>query len=170
MNKNPDPSIQSPRVVALVERFRTIGETAMRDLPLCNDDLAVEAVGFRSFEDHWIGVLITPWFMNLMRLPEQPEPMDMVRIGHKTKLVLPSGERVLMRGGDEVIGAYESLPLHSPMFAFETREAARQEAEQQLAELMRPADGPVPDENGRLHLEPQKMSRLAFLGQVRSKA
>ena len=30
-----------------------------------NPALAVEAVGFRPWEDHWLGVMVTPWFMNL---------------------------------------------------------------------------------------------------------
>jgi hypothetical protein len=28
-----------------------------------------EAVGFRHWRDGWYGVLITPWFMNLIGLP-----------------------------------------------------------------------------------------------------
>jgi len=149
----------------MVERFRTIGETSMRDLPIYNADLEVEAVGFRPLDGHWVGVLIPPWLMNLMRLPERPEPMDMAAIGRKVRVALPSGERVLLWGGDESIGGYESLSLHSPMFAFQGQEAAREEAEQRLAELMRPAQGSEPVDDGRLHTEagPEKMSRRAFL-------
>lgn len=165
MTQGPDLSTSIPRVADLVERFRVIGETSMRDLPFYNPELAVEAVGFRSFQDRWIGVLVTPWFMNLVRLPEQPEPMDMTRIGGKVEVLLPSGERQLMQGGDELIGAYESLSLHSPMFAFKAQEAARREAKQRLAELMQPSEEVGHDDNGRLNLKsgPQAMSRRAFL-------
>ena len=172
MNKSTHSPTESPRmaelphrIAELVERFRTIGETAMRELPICNRDLEVEAVGFRPIEEHWVGVLITPWFMNLLRLPQAPAPMETASLGRKLKVTLPSGERELIQGGDEVIGAYQSLSLHSPMFPFGTQEAARQEAERRLTDLMCPAEQPVPNDNGRLRaeVEPPKISRRAFI-------
>lgn len=163
MNTTSGPSSPIPRIAALEARFRHIGEMTMRDLPLYNPSLVVEAVGFGVHEDGWIGILITPWFMNLIRLPQAPAPMQMAAIGRKVKVALPSGERELMQGGDEVIGAYQSLSLHSPMFAFETREAARQEAEQRLADLMRPSQASPPEENGRLRVEAQGISRRDLL-------
>jgi len=161
-------STDNLRIRELVERFREIGKTSMRDLPLYNPALEVEAVGFRTFEDQWVGVLITPWFMNLLRLPKQPVPMDMTSIGRKAKATLPSGEHELMQGGDGVIGSYESLSLHSPMSAFKTQEAARQEAHGRLQDLMHPSKDPAPEVNGRLQAEPTKMSRRAFLRGTRS--
>ena len=160
-----------PRIAQLVERFRIIGETAMRELPIYNPDLEVEAVGFQRLGGHWIGVLITPWFMNLLRLPQALAPMEMACLGRKLKVTLPSGERELIKGGDEVIGAYESLSLHSPMFPFGTQEAARQEAERRLTDLMCPAEQPVPNDNGRLRaeVEPPKMSRRAFIRGTRTR-
>ena len=74
MSETPEPTAESPRIRELVERFREIGETAMRDLPLYNPELEVEALGFQALDDQWVGVLITPWFMNLVRLPTQSAP------------------------------------------------------------------------------------------------
>lgn len=163
MSGNTGFSADSPRIRELVERFREIGETSMRDLPLYNPDLVVEAVGFRHLEDRWVGVLITPWFMNLLRLPKQQAPMDLALIGRRLKATLPSGEKELMQGGDGLIGAYESLSLHSPMFAFKTQEAAREEAARLLKELMRPSDCSAPEDIGRLQAASSKMSRRAFI-------
>jgi hypothetical protein len=42
---------------------------AMRDLPVYNPALAVAAIGFRALDDHAFGVIVTPWFMNLVRVP-----------------------------------------------------------------------------------------------------
>lgn len=170
MTRTPGFSADSPRIRELVERFREIGETSMRDLPLYNPDLEVESVGFRTLEDQWVGVLITPWFMNLLRLPKQKARMDMARIGRKAKATLPSGEHQLMQGGDEVIGSYESLSLHSPMSAFKTQEAAREEAIRRLTDLMRPSHDPPPGATGRLRAEPKKMSRRDFLRGTRPEA
>ena len=56
---------------ALVAVFRQIAETRMQGLSICNPALAVEAIGFRQRDDgHWAGVLITPWGINLLCLPD----------------------------------------------------------------------------------------------------
>ncbi|MCG6860004.1 MAG: [NiFe]-hydrogenase assembly chaperone HybE [Chromatiaceae bacterium] len=165
MNKRPHSWSESPRIAELVEQFKRIGEKAMCELPIYNPELEVEAIGFRRVDGHWIGILITPWFMNLMRVPQEAVPMQMAHLGRRLKVTLPSGDRELMQGGDEVLGSYESLSLHSPMFAFQTQKAAQQEAERQLADLMQPSEQPLPDENGRLHAEEKarKISRRVFL-------
>ena len=173
MSNNPISSTEVPRVADLVKRFREIGDTSMRDLPLYNGALEVEVIGFQVLDGHWIGVLITPWFMNLMRLPEQPVAMDMAGIGRKRRLALPTGERVLIQGGDEKIGSYESLSLHSPMFGFQTQNAARQEAELRLEDLMRASEQSIPEDKGRLRADKEQlpvMSRRAFLGGAGSDA
>ena len=66
------------RVKALVASFERIGRESMRGLPFYNESLSVEAIGFDRFGDGWLGVLITPWFMNLMLVSDQP----MVRVQH----------------------------------------------------------------------------------------
>ena len=54
----------------------------MRDLPIYNDKAAIEAIGFRPFgEAELLGVVLTPWFMNLIILSIEPVPMDMAEIG-----------------------------------------------------------------------------------------
>ena len=65
------------RVCDLATHFREIGDTQMRDLPFYNANLEVEAWGFSSFDDDSLmGVLITPWFMNLLVLPLRFEPVQ----------------------------------------------------------------------------------------------
>lgn len=71
------------RVAELVARFRDIGETQMRGLPLYNDRTEVEAVDFAPFGDGWIGVLITPWFMNVVLLPRDKIEIDMTLMGKR---------------------------------------------------------------------------------------
>ena len=50
----------------LAGSYREIGERAMRDLPIYNDALGVEAVGFRRFNGTIVGIMVTPWFMNVV--------------------------------------------------------------------------------------------------------
>ena len=48
--------------------FSRIQAERMADVPLLNPALTVETVGFRLWQDSWLGVLITPWSMNLLAL------------------------------------------------------------------------------------------------------
>jgi [NiFe] hydrogenase assembly HybE family chaperone len=71
------------KVADLVARYQAIYEERMRDLPIVNPKLAVEAVGFDQWEEKDLGILITPWFMNLVLLPDSDRLVD-----------LPQGDRV----------------------------------------------------------------------------
>ncbi len=60
----PDAGDPSARLVAAFEA----AAVRMRGLPIVNPALAVEAVGFAPWEGHWLGVMVTPWFINLTLL------------------------------------------------------------------------------------------------------
>lgn len=140
-----DKTSDHPRVQALIERFRAV-DAAMRDLPLYNAKVAIEAVGFRPFgDDALIGVALTPWFMNLIVLPLEPAPMDMAQIGKSVVIELPAGQRNFVVGGNEIVGLYKAHSLHSPVLNFTLPGQARAEAERQLAMLLTPpAADPAP--------------------------
>ncbi len=138
----------------MVERFRRIGEENMRDLPIFHDELDTEAIGFRRHTSGLMGVLITPWFMNVIFLPETKKKMDYTVVGNKSPVTTPSGEWEFTHGGDEEIGMYQSLSLHSPVFDFKTQELARIEALRRINALFRPPEdneskSPRPDNPGR---------------------
>lgn len=133
------------RVGVLYRRFRQIAE-GMKDLPLYNPAISVEPVDFQLLgrdgdggaDDLGIGVLVTPWFMNVVVLPLEPQPFRMADVGRRVTRALPAGERELVVGGDEVVGQYESLSLFSPLSDFVTHEAAVIRAQSMLAELLAP--------------------------------
>jgi [NiFe] hydrogenase assembly HybE family chaperone len=136
--KSPGDFGEHPRVLALIERFRCI-DAAMRALPLYNAKVAIEAIGFRPFgDDTLLGVVLTPWFMNVMTLPVEPAPIDMAEIGKTIFIELPAGKRAFVVGGDEVIGLYRAHSLHSPVLNFTLPGQARAEAQLKLAILMTP--------------------------------
>ena len=124
------------RVAELVDQFRQIGATQMRDLPIYNPCLDVEAVGFQAFGERWIGVLITPWFMNAILLPPVKTVLDNRVIGQKSQEVLPAATYAFFNGGVEGAGSYKSLPLYSPMGAFKSQDSARREAQARLLALL----------------------------------
>jgi [NiFe] hydrogenase assembly HybE family chaperone len=136
--KSPVDLGDHPRVLALIELFQRI-DVGMRDLPIYNDKIAIEAIGFRLFGDaELLGVVLTPWFMNLITLPIEPAPMKMAEIGRPVRVMLPAGERAFVVGGDELIGLYKAHSLHSPVLNFTLPGQARAEAQRMLALLMTP--------------------------------
>jgi len=145
------------RVLALIECFAAIDER-MRDLPVHNPALQVETVEMALDEAGvtLMGVLITPWFMNLVRLPLEPEPLAAGRFGEARMIPLAAGERLFLYGGDPSIGALWAHSLHSPMDAFKSQGQARAAARQALDELLVRDRSPAPRQHGP--------SRRAFLG------
>jgi len=120
----------------LAESYREIGERAMRDLPIYNEALGVEAVGFRRFNGTIVGVMVTPWFMNVVMPPSAARdgPAATMRIR------FPAGDIEFTLSEVGQVGRIASCSLFSPMFQFADMAAARATAEAALAELMLPAD------------------------------
>ncbi len=134
---NADPEIDA-RLAAMVARFESIGAQQMRELPIYNPKLAVEAVGFRRHGDELLGALITPWFINIMLLPRQRTEVDWRRVGRAVTVALPSGPSKFVWGGDEVIGLYRAQSVQSPVLDIPAQGAARQKARLALAKAMEP--------------------------------
>jgi [NiFe] hydrogenase assembly HybE family chaperone len=130
-----------PRVRALIELFQRI-DAGMRDMPFYNEKIAIEAIGFRPFrEGELLGVVLTPWFMNMIELPIEPVPMNMAKISRIASVDLPAGKRTFAVGGDEAIGLYKAHSLHSPVLNFTLPGQAQAEARRMLALLMTPPEG-----------------------------
>ena len=114
--------------------FAAIERERMADVPILNSAVHVEAVGFCSWQEQALGVLITPWFMNLMLLPlafdgEEARPLGTSKSGDSESVALPCGEVEFLHGYEEGIGAYRMCSLFSPMFDFEDQAAAVATAE-----------------------------------------
>jgi|WetSurMetagenome_2_1015567.scaffolds.fasta_scaffold06669_6 [NiFe] hydrogenase assembly HybE family chaperone len=129
-----------PRIDELVKRFTQIGEENIKDLPIYNTDLSVEAIGFEILEGiDFIGILITPWFINLMLLPCEFKTWRPTQIGHeKIERKLPSNTYTFTLGGDEIIGEYYSISLVSPVHCFGNQEQARAAALEHLQKYLMP--------------------------------
>jgi len=118
-DREPDPST---RVTAA---FREIERTRMRGLPFLNPHLAVEAVGFAPWDAHWLGVLVSPWSMNLLLLPRIRDAWREWPQGEKRALAFPAGRFEFIGASDALLGAYAMCSLFSPMSVFEDQAAAR---------------------------------------------
>ncbi|MCX8113537.1 MAG: [NiFe]-hydrogenase assembly chaperone HybE [Burkholderiaceae bacterium] len=126
----------------LAAAFRAIHATRMRGLPFVNERLAVEAVGFREWNGRWLGVLITPWFMNLVLLPDDAPGARWrsLRPGASAAYAFPAGVFEFIGAHEEAVGEFQSCSLFSPMFEFADQATARLAAEAALAALFEAPD------------------------------
>ena len=124
----------------LVARFHLIYEERMRGLPIVNTRLTVEAVGFDRWEDRDLGVLITPWFMNLLLLPGDGEFADRAQ-GDLIACEFPSGTCELTICHDEKLGTYLAAVLFRTVVDFPDQETARAIAEEALANVLADPQG-----------------------------
>ena len=114
----PDPS---PR---LEDAFRAAA-TRMDGLAFVNPALGVEAIGFAPWQGHWLGVLLTPWFMNLIVTPRDVATWPSLKAGEKRCYQFPAGAYEFIVARDDVAGEYQMCSLFSPLLQFDDQETAR---------------------------------------------
>ena len=142
----PDlPERPSP-AAAFAQRFEQIRIHQMHDVPIVNPALRVQAVGFRPWRDHWLGVLVTPWFMNLVLAPRLAAAWPATRPRESRQHVVPGGVFEFIAHHDAVLGEYLACSLLSPMFDFADARAAQDTAAAALVALF--------DAGGRLPADP----------------
>lgn len=105
------------RVKELESVFRMIQVERMGEVPILNSNLSVEAVGFSDWHGQLLGVLITPWFMNLVLLAECTTGDEILN--------LPSGALPFTRAYEAQLGHFRFCSLFSPMSEFPDQESAR---------------------------------------------
>lgn len=117
--------------------FKTIEQQRMQDMPVCNPALRVKAIGFEQWNEYYFGVMITPWFMNLMLLPCQSGQDHQHRSGDKQFHHFPSGSYEFVIGEEDELGIYQACSLFSPVFEFGDQHTAEATATSILDEIMR---------------------------------
>ena len=143
------PPAERPSPAGALEAvFRTILQQQMRDVPVVNPALVVEAVGFRAWNDHWLGILITPWFMNLLLMPRVTAKWQPIAEGASRHCVFPAGVFEFIGARHRWLGDYQACSLFSPMFEFANAQGAHDTAVAALDALFdgvhrEPADVPA---------------------------
>ena len=94
-------------------------------LPVHNDRLRIEMVGFRPHADGYVGVIVSPWSMNLTFLPADPDAALPGAVGASRQHVFPSGGYSFIIGRMEGVGTVETCSLFSPMEEFDDPDVAR---------------------------------------------
>lgn len=141
------------------ETFERIHQERMLGLPVINPALSVDCVGFRPWRGHWIGMVITPWFLNVVLLRGTEGEWPETKCGDQRRFKLPNGELLFMASEEEGLGSFYACSLASPMHDFKSQEAAQQTALESMRLLMMP---PVTVAEPAVGNKPQ-MSRREFL-------
>ncbi|GAA6142686.1 [NiFe]-hydrogenase assembly chaperone HybE [Hydrogenophaga sp. 5NK40-0174] len=182
-----DASLQA-RVDHLVAHYEMVHRERMTGLPVVNPVLRVEAVGFiwvvpegegegegededededegeaypsrQPIEPMAEGVLVTPWFMSLVRLPANVQAHK-GRVGKRFRRLWGTDAYDFLGSHDEGIGYHETCSLFSPMNDFDQHAVAIETA-MQVVQLARPAAKPA--ERAQASAEPVPSRRSFFL-------
>ena len=150
--------------------FERVRRERMAGLPFLNEALSIELVGLRRWRGLWLGVLVTPWFMNLLLLPgdgvadgdEVPAIWPATLTGEYAPFSFPAGVLSFLAGNEGEVGDYLSCSLFSPVFEFADHDTARQTAEACLAALFDAATAAKPPVVAD-HAAPDSRSKRDFL-------
>ncbi len=165
---------------AVESAYRRVASTRMSDVPILNPALRVEALDFALWEDQWLGVLVTPWCINLMLLPGVIERWPRLHEGDKRTVTLPAGAFEFIAGFMEDLGEYHSCSLFSPVFEFADHETARLTARAarkalfsiddvgrfDLDTLKAPRQAAPPDVGAPNQTDSEALSRRGFLRRI----
>jgi [NiFe] hydrogenase assembly HybE family chaperone len=147
----------------LEQHFRELYERCMKDMPISNAALEVACVGFQRFGAFSLGIVLTPWFMNLCAAPRAGAPKVEERPGATRTLALPAGNVDFLATDLDGFDRLLFASLFSPMQDFCDHAAALATAEAALAALMQPRKGeqpPPPPEPPQK--QPVALDRRAF--------
>jgi Protein of unknown function (DUF3457). len=162
----------SSNVNRLKDHYQYVHTHKMNDIPIVNNKLEVEVVGFidwghdKSKSAAEVGVLITPWFMNIVLLPKEGMKQE-VRVGKSVNILFPDGEYSFLTQQDSEFGVYLTCSLFSPMFDFKTQEQARGTAEAVMQQLMQTKQFKQVEEDKEI--EKQRIKDQEILSKVSSR-
>lgn len=137
------------RTALLVADFTEVFHAKMRDVPVVNAALHVQAVDFQPCEGGFLGVLIAPWFMNLVLLPPEGQPATHAP-GVREVIEFPSGAYEFLHNARDQVGPYLACSLFSPMGDFTSQLQAVEVARAAMAELFKPENRAETDRAGEI--------------------
>ncbi len=128
----------------------------MVDLPLNRDGIVVEALSFTVWQDGFLGILITPWTMNLTYLPHDVQAQTHA-IGTKQRYQFGENSLEFITTYDDELGQYQVCSLESPIVSFSTQAEAKLIAKMIMDNLL-----PNPQQTTEKNVN-NLVSRRAFL-------
>lgn len=150
----PDPS------TCLESVFGAVYAERMAGLAFVNPAVRVEAVAFAPWKGYWLGVMLTPWSMNLLLAPREGDAWRPLPPGEKLRFSFPAGSFDFISAHTDGIGEYLVCSLFSPLLEFADHETARQTAALARAALFDAANAEVPEEPIGGNLSPRPLAEL----------
>ena len=135
----PDPSAR------LEAAFRAVHVERMQGLAFVNPAIDVEAIAFAPWRHYWLGVMLTPWSMNLLLAPRDASAWRPLPTGDKRRYTFPAGTYDFIGAREASIGEYLICSLFSPVLEFADHETARQTALLAREALFDPANAEAPE-------------------------
>lgn len=87
----------------------------MAGLPISRPDIQVAVPAFERVEGQWLGVVLTPWSILVIRACGTPETWKSLPVGVVGTVTLPGGDFSFIGMQDEELGEYQSCSLMSPL-------------------------------------------------------
>ncbi len=123
------------KIRQLEQCYQLIQQQRMKGIPILNKKITIAAIDFHIWQERYIGILITPWFMNLVLLPADDENWNDLNPLTQQTHKFPSGHYTFTTTHETDIGTYQMCSLFSPMFEFADHQAAVQTAKVAIHEL-----------------------------------
>jgi [NiFe] hydrogenase assembly HybE family chaperone len=137
----PDPSARLERV------FRAVYAERMHGLAFVNTVVRVEAIAFAPWKGYWLGVMLTPWSMNVVLMPRDAAAWRTLPPGETRRYTFPAGNFDFISAHSDGIGEYLICSLFSPVLEFADHETARLTAELARAALFDAANAEAPEQS-----------------------
>ena len=151
----------------LTDAFERIHRERMAGLPILHPGLSVAVVGAREWQGDWLGVLITPWCMNLVLVPRRGSVHTLGPTGAKQSIELPAGRYELLASAADGVGPFAACSLFSPMNDFADQASAVAAAEAVIAALFEPNPRPSDEERPGSNRRPGVRRRDLLRGTLR---
>ena len=94
--------------------FTRIANTRMKGVPIRNPKLCVSSLPFKKIEGQWVGGLVTPWSLLVIRACGNPPTWERIPETQVASIALPAGDFSFMGIRDPELGEYQSCSLLSP--------------------------------------------------------
>jgi [NiFe] hydrogenase assembly HybE family chaperone len=133
--KSQPRAVLAERLSALELAFNAIAEQRMAGVAVMHPRVHVQADPFVLLDAQMaLGVLITPWFMNLLRLPLTRS--DERRVGAQATHHIGAHVIEFTSAFEAAIGAFECCSVYSPLTQFEDHAAVHATAQALMRALL----------------------------------
>lgn len=164
------PNVRIDNPESMLEHFFA----GQSERPPVNAALSCRALGFARYRGDWLGVVITPWFVDLYLLSGGGELWGDIPSGQRRYVELPRGTVPFTAADHPQIGAYQFSPLISPASVLPDMAAAIKLASDVLSGIfgeIAPTlpESPVPRGVSDQESNPGLTSRRGFLRRLAGK-